>query len=304
MDLSVVVVSYNVRDLLADCLQSVQQGADGAYEVVVDNASADGSAQMVVERFPDVQVVANHENRGFAAATNQGIRLTHGACVLLLNPDTRVLGRAVGDLVAFMARTPRAGMVGPQLVYADGSFQHSAFRFPSLPQIFLDFFPLHHRLLDSRLNGRYPRRWYQKGEPFAIDHPLGAAMLVRREAMEQVGLLDEGFFMYCEEVDWAMRMHRAGWGIYTLPQARIVHYAGQSTRQFRDRMFVELWRSRERLFRKHYSPLFRRAAHLLIRIGLWRERQRLAGVADASEREARMRAYEAVLALQQEGDHV
>ena len=128
---------------------------------------------------------------------------------------------------------PRTGLVGPRLVYPDGTFQHSAFRFPSLGQAFLDFFLLHHRLLQSPWNGRYPRALYAAGRPFSVDHPLGACMMVRREVVEQVGSLDADYFMYCEEIDWAMRIKRAGWQIGCVPAAEVVHYAGQSARQFR-----------------------------------------------------------------------
>jgi len=299
VDLSVVTVSYNVRALLADCLASLYQslaGAPLAYEVlVVDNASRDDSVALVRREFPAVQLIANEDNRGFAAASNQGLARSRGRYVLCLNPDTRVVGHAVGTLLAFMEQRPRAGMAGGRLVYADGSFQHSAFRFPSLAQIFLDFFPLHHRLLDSPLNGRYPRALYERGAPFPVDHPLGAAMMVRREAIAQVGAMDERFFMYCEEIDWAMRIRRAGWEIYCVPEVEIVHHAGGSTGQFRDEMFVALWRSRYLLFEKHYSRAFRRAARLIVHLGLWRETRRLRGTnLSAAERQARRCAYDAV----------
>jgi len=165
-------------------------------------------------------------------------------------------------------------MAGAQLRYPDGSFQHSAFRFPTLVQVILDFYPLHHRLTSSRLNGRYPRTWYERGEPFEIDHPLGAAMMARWEAIQEVGLLDERFFMYCEEIDWCWRMRRAGWRIYCVPRAVVTHHEAQSTRQFRDEMFVQLWESRFRLFHKHYSPLFRWAARQLVWLGVRAEMER------------------------------
>jgi len=257
MDLSIVIVSWNVRELLTGCLASVLDSLDGSgieHEVlVVDNASADGSPEAVSARFPQARLIANAKNCGFAAANNQALHLTQGRFVALLNPDTVVLDNALGILLEFMLQTPAAGMCGPELVYQNGSFQHSAFRFPSLAQVLLDFFPLHSRLQESRVNGRYPRSLYRAGQPFCIDHPLGACMMVAREVVDQVGGLDERFFMYCEEVDWAMRIKRAGWRIYCVPAAGVVHYGAQSTRQFRDEMFVALWRSRFRLFNKHYE---------------------------------------------------
>jgi len=303
MDLSVVTVSWNVKDLLAACLDSVYASLEGSglqsEVLVVDNASRDGSADMVRQRFPQARLFVNVDNLGFAAGNNQALRETSGRCVVLLNPDTLVHGDALGTLLRFLDETPTAGMAGPRLVYADGSFQHAAFHFPSLEQTFFDFFPLHYRLLDSTLNGRYPRAWYARGKPFAVDHMLGACMMVRREVLAQVGLLDEGYFMYCEEIDWALRMRRAGWGIYCVPAAEVVHYAGQSTRQFRDEMFVALWRSRLRLFARHYGPAYNWALRRIVRLGLRRKEgqaRRLArgGRMTSEELAGRMGAYRRV----------
>jgi hypothetical protein len=297
VDLSIVIVSYNVRALLAECLQSVisyQLPVNGEQSptaspltdncslitdrrplnteiFVVDNASADGSAAMVRARFPSVRLIENAENRGFSAANNQAFAETRGRYVLMLNPDTVVRPGALETLVKFMDEHPRAGACGGKLVYGDGALQHSAFRFPTLAQVFLDFFPLHWRVTDARLNGRYPRAGYARGAPFQIDHPLGAALLVRREVAAQVGWLDDQFFIYCEEIDWCIRIKRAGWEIWCVPQAEIVHHEAQSTRHAsrRDAMFVELWRARLRLFEKHYSPAFRWAARQIVRVGLW-----------------------------------
>jgi N-acetylglucosaminyl-diphospho-decaprenol L-rhamnosyltransferase len=306
MDLSVIIVNWNVQELLAGCLTSVYESLHGApieHEVwVVDNASSDGSVDMVRQRFPQVRLIANQENCGFAAANNQALVQAAGRFAVLLNPDTVVHNQALVGLQRFLLQTPGAGMAGPRLIYADGRFQHSAFRFPSLAQALFDFFPMHNRLLDSRLNGRYPRRLYASGQPFAIDHPLGACMMVRREAVEQVGLLDEGFFMYCEEVDWAKRFRRAGWSIYCLPVAEVVHLEGQSTRQFREGMFVALWRSRFRLFGKHYGSSYNWAVRRIVRLGIRAEEVRARQQAESdlkvrSELPGRLAAYQQVREL-------
>jgi N-acetylglucosaminyl-diphospho-decaprenol L-rhamnosyltransferase len=328
MDLAIITVSYNTRDLLADCLQSALDGLKHsglAGEVwVVDNASSDGSADMVRQRFPDVRLVAADENLGFAAGNNLALRtmgfsldvsgepqsastLSDGAVatakdprhILFLNPDTRVIGDALGIMVRFLDTLPVVGVVGARLVHGDGGFQHSAFAFPGLAQIFFDFFPLHHRLLDSRLNGRYPRRWYEAGEPFPVDHPLGAAMMVRGETLAQVGSFDERFFMYCEEVDLCRRARMAGWKIRCVPEAEIVHLVGQSTGQFRDRMFVALWHSRFLMYNKHESVAFRWAARRLVRLGLWAEGRRARrahrhGEIDATQLQGLLAAYQEV----------
>jgi N-acetylglucosaminyl-diphospho-decaprenol L-rhamnosyltransferase len=299
-DLAVVIVSWNVKDLLANCLASifeslVESGLDAGVWVV-DNDSHDGSPEMVRERFPQVRLIISDQNLGFAGGNNLALQTigfqptnlpTYQSTnvpmyqptnlpryALLLNPDTEMRDDALATMARFLDETPSAGVCGARLLYGDGSFQHSAFGFPGLAQIALDFFPFHWRLTESRLNGRYPRRLYEGKTPFEIDHPLGAAMMLRREAILQAGLFDGGFHMYVEEIDWCMRIRRAGWAVYCVPSAVVVHHAGQSTQQVRDGMLVALWQSRFRLFRKHYSPAFRWVARWLVRLGLWAESRR------------------------------
>ena len=150
---------------------------------------------------------------------------------------------AIGQMTHFLLAHPEVGGVGAQLRYPDGRFQHGAFRFPGLFQLWFDLFPPRpRRLLDSRLNGRYPRAAYEGGRPFPIDFALGAALMVRGAAIAAAGLLDEGYFMYAEEVDWCWRMRRAGWPFYCVPSAVVIHHGGASTRQFRSQSFVNLWR--------------------------------------------------------------
>ncbi len=301
MDLSVIVVSYNTRDLtlaaLAAALRSLESSGLAHQVIVVDNASPDGSAEAVRQAFPGLVLIANVENRGFAAANNQGLAVSTGRYVVLLNPDTAVLDDALARLVRFLDGQPDAGACAPSLLYADGRFQPNAFRFPGLAQTFLDFFPLHGRIMESWLNGRYPRARYERGEPFRIDHPLGACLMVRRQVVEQVGPLDEGYFMYVEEIDWCRRIKEAGWSIYCVPQARVIHHAGQSTGQFREAMFVALWRSRLRYFDRYHGPVFRWAVRCVIRLGLWREtrRARRSNLPD-DELARRLAAYDQVRA--------
>lgn len=292
VDVSVVIVSYNTRDILLGCLQSVFETLEavmsedamsvdrraisrGFEVIVVDNASADSSAPAVARYFPEVRLIENEFNVGFSAANNQGMAIAQGRYLLLLNPDTIVYPGAVTELVRFLERFPRAGMATSKLLNPDGTLQHSAFRFPTLWMTFLDFFPVHGRLLDSRLNGRYRAVDYRRA--FEIDHPLGACMMVRREVVERVGGLSEEYFMYCEEIDWCFRIKRDGWRIYCVPSAEVVHLGGQSTRQIADRMYVELFRSRLLLHRKHYNPVFQVLSKLIIAAGLWAEYARWVG---------------------------
>jgi N-acetylglucosaminyl-diphospho-decaprenol L-rhamnosyltransferase len=272
---AVVVVSYNTRDLLRQCLASATTAEIPAGVVVVDNASTDGSAAMVRREFPYVDLIANDANRGFAAATNQGICHALQAWpgidhILLLNPDAYLRPGALQAMLDFMCRHPRVGCVGARLFYPDGRPQEGAWHFPTLWMTLFDLFPprgpLLGRLYTSPLNGRY--REERGNAPFPIDHPLGAAMLLRRAALEDVGLLDEGFWMYVEEVDWCYRCRQAGWAIWQVPRAEVVHHAGASARQFRGRSFEALHRSRLRFFRKHYDSRRQRWNARIIRAGM------------------------------------
>jgi hypothetical protein len=204
--------------------------------------------------------------------------------VLLLNPDAEPLDDAIGRMAAFLAVNQTVGGAGAQLFYSDGSFQHGAFRFPGLRQLWFDLFPPRpRRLLDSRLNGRYPRSLYQEGRPFPIDFALGAALMVRREAIQAAGVLDAGYFMYAEEVDWCWRMQRLGWPFYCVPEARVIHHAGASTRQFRAQSFLNLWRSRHRLYGRFYGPIRCWVASHIVRFGMDAEERRARALADKGQ---------------------
>jgi len=324
--LGIVLVHYNTPTLLRGCLSSLQRCTLPRQIVVVDNASPSPEGVELVRReFPDAWLVVNAENRGFARATNQGLQALGLARVLspssserdrgrgdrevrvrpphyalLLNPDTVVQEGALESLVEFMEAHRRAGAAGPRLLNPDGSIQGNAFTFPTLLMTFFDFFPLHGRLYHSRLNGRY--RAVVGEEPFPIGHPLGACLLLRSEALAQVGLLDEEYFMYVEEVDICYRLKRAGWEVYHVPTARVIHYGGQSTRQLPERMFVELHRSRYRFFHRYYSSAFRWAHRRLLHLGLWwralqdRRAQR-EGRLLAAELAGRLAAYREIAAM-------
>lgn len=309
-DFSLIIVSFQVCAHLERCLASLTRISNTAnlQVIVIDNASADASAEMVREKFPHVWLIANSENVGFSKANNQGLEIAQGRYWMLLNPDTEIASQAPDPfqiLTAFMDQHPRAGACGASLFYPDGTRQHSAFRFPSLAQIYMDLFPVHWRLRESRWNGRYPFAQYERGEPFPIDHPLGAALVVRPEAVKQVGLLDEDYFIYAEEVDWCMRLKRAGWEVWCVPQARIVHHEARSTRQFRDTMFVELWKARFTLFRKNYSSAFNRIARALVRRGMQRALREtnsatVRGEVTQEESGKKLAAYQQVIALSRE----
>ncbi len=273
--LGVVIVSWNVRELLARCLTSLFADLDAAHlhashlaarVIVVDNASWDGTPEMIRAQFPRVELIAREDNLGFAKGNNLGMRhLSFGtsgnlppASCLLLNPDTEICPGAIKTLLDTLYSRPESAIVTARLSYGDGSFQHSAFHFPGLGQLTIDLFPVPGRFHESRWNGRYPRRLFEGSEPFEIDTPLGAVMLLRREAIEQVGLFDESFALYCEEIDWAARFKEVGWKNLCIPTADIVHHSGKSTSQVQVESFVKLWTSRYRLHTKHpqFAPLW------------------------------------------------
>jgi hypothetical protein len=250
---------------------------------VVDSASSDGTAAAVADAFPQVKLTASAENLGFAGGNNfafgqmgfdDSIIVDPDAlprAVYLLNPDTITQSGATSTLFDALMSLPEAGVVGAQLSYEDGSFQHSGFKFPGLRQLWVEFFPTPGRLLDAPFNGRYERTKYQSGQPFEIDFPLGATMMLKREVILQTGVFDPEFFMYCEETDWAWRIRKAGWKIYCVPTAHVIHLSAKSTSQVKPRSIIDLWTSRLRLFRKHYPAWKLTLAHWMIRIGMRRK---------------------------------
>jgi len=284
MDLGIVIVNWNVRDLLAACLDSVyldlaqSGGRFSGVVCVVDTGSTDGSAAMLRTQFPRTQLIES-DNRGMGGGNNLGLRALlqqfSPQALLILNPDTVVRPGALRQLVEWLRLQPRAGAAAPKLLNPNGSLQHCGFRFPGLAQAALDLFPPPERLgrlLDPLLNGRYPAQRYASGAPFQVDHTLGAAFVVRREAAAECGLFDETFHMYCEEIDWQWRMARAGWERWIVPGAEVIHHGAQSTSQMPAASLVQLWTSRRRLYQRYYSPAFNAILSQMVRLGL---RQRI-----------------------------
>lgn len=281
--LSIIIVAWNTRDLVLDAVASAAEDmrrSDITGDIwVVDNQSADGTADALRSAYPNgcippVHVLDAPENLGFARGNNYAMRAIGFPdapnlpdYVLLLNPDTVVRSGALRSLIDAMEST-RAGLAGARLIYGDGAFQHSAFAFPGLAQLFIDLFPVPARLYESAINGRYPRSLYAGSQPFPIDHPLGATFMLSREVIQQTGMFDEQFQLYCEEVDWAMRIKAAGWSAICVPAAEVVHYGGQSTSQVRPQSVVNLWKARLQLYRKYYSPLKLALSKWLIRMGM------------------------------------
>jgi N-acetylglucosaminyl-diphospho-decaprenol L-rhamnosyltransferase len=265
VDLSVIIVSWNVRDLLRRCLGSIFNAPKGPrlQVIVVDNASTDGSVEMVETEFPIVQLICNAENRGFPAANNQGMAVADGRYVLLLNPDTEVIGAALGVLVAYADEHADAAVVGPKLLNPDGSIQHSRYRFPTLATALFESTWLQ-PVAPRRLLDRYHALDLPNNVPCDVDWVRGAALFVRRQAITQVGLLDEGFFMYSEELDWCRRFRDAGWRVVYLPAAQVVHREGKSSEQVVAARHIHFQTSKVRYFRKYQG----RAAAEALRLAL------------------------------------
>ncbi|HHN93529.1 MAG TPA: glycosyltransferase family 2 protein, partial [Anaerolineae bacterium] len=222
--------------------------------IVVDNGSTDGSVEMVRSAFPAVHLIVNRDNRGFPAANNQGLAVAQGRYALILNPDTEIVGDALATLVAFADAHPDVGIVGPQLLNPDGTVQSSRRRFPTLATAFFE----------STWLQRYgPRRilehYYVLDRPDDrvqdVDWLYGAAFMARREAVAQVGLLDEGYFMYSEELDWCRRFRDAGWRVVYLPTAQVIHYGGKSSEQVIAARHIHFQTSKVRYFRKYHGRM-------------------------------------------------
>ena len=250
-DLSIIIVNWNTRDYLLNCIRSLMRSVGSSCEViVVDNASQDGSALEMKRLFPAVRLIENDSNLGFAKAVNQGLRVFSGKHALLLNPDTQVKEETIEKLLIFMEDHPEAGVAGVQLLNSDGTRQNSIANFPSLATELFN-----KRVLRWLFPERFPGKERTYVEPIEVDSVIGACMMVRRKTMEEVGLLDEDYFLFLEETDWCYRMKKAGWKVYHVPQAEVIHFQGKSAEQDKKRSKVEYDRSRYLFFRKNKGPL-------------------------------------------------
>lgn len=255
--LSVVIVNWNTCDLLRNCLHSLHRGQELACEViVVDNGSSDDSVAMIRTEFPEVRLIANAENRGFAVANNQGIRVSAGEYIMLLNSDTIVKPGALRGLVYFLDEHPQAGAVGPRLVRPDGTAQPYAFGGdPTLTYLLT-------RGLNQLLFRRYLHNWATDATQ-EVDWVSGACLVVRRRAIDQVGLLDENIFMYFEDNDWCLRIRKGGWKVYLYPEVEVIHLGGCSLSQ-NPAARAAYGRSLLYFYRKHYSKPARWLVHGLL----------------------------------------
>jgi N-acetylglucosaminyl-diphospho-decaprenol L-rhamnosyltransferase len=264
LDLSVVVLNYNTREHLRACLTSLHSEGSTtlaqtdapitAELLVVDNASSDGSADMVAAEFPGATLIRSPFNGGFAYGNNRALRRTRGRAVLLLNPDTEVPHGAIGSLLRHLDAHPEAAVIGPKLVRADGSMHRACRRaFPSPSVALYRLAGLDRLFPRSRIFGRYNLTYLDPDLEMEVDAVCGACMLVRREAIDQVGVLDERFFMYGEDLDWCWRMKEAGWTVRYVPGVVVRHQHGAAGRQQPLRATFHFFRAMDLFYRKHYA---------------------------------------------------
>jgi GT2 family glycosyltransferase len=248
-DVSVIVVSYNTRSLLHGCLEAVRASNAITVETfVVDNASPDGSADLVAEAFPDVRLIRNRDNRGFAAANNLAIQEARGRYVLLLNPDTIVQPDTIGILAAFLDARPDVGITGPRVLNEDGSLQSCGYWYPTLLEEIRQSRQL--EKIARRVWGA-PRRHPDPGRETEVDWVDGCCLLIRRTVIGRIGPLDEQYFLYAEELDWCRSATAAGWRIVTCPSSEMTHLRGRSSDQVHSRALALLIETRLRYYRKH-----------------------------------------------------
>ena len=249
LDLSIVLVCWNNKDYLEPCLNSIYGGPlKSCFDVVVvDNGSTDGSQEMLREKFPEVKIIQNDHNVGLSKASNQGIVATQGRYVLLLNNDTLVNTASLDAMAQFMNETPEAGAVGGELLYPDGSFQSAGTDFSSLHEEFLIT-----TRLGLLLSPRYPS-FPHDGKVKTVGWLSSACLLLRREALNQVGMLDEDYFIYGDEADLQFRLHKKGWKVYFLPEASTIHFGGRSMDRWHRRKMV--YRGKMLFYKKNYGLL-------------------------------------------------
>lgn len=253
-DLSIIIVNWNVADLLRNCLCSIDENRGGLdlEVIVVDAASADGSVDIVRREFPWVRLLACTENVGFPRGNNLGLAEANGRYLLLLNPDTVILNNALAKMMAFAQENPEVGVLGCQLLNKDGTVQSSKRRFPTLLTAFFESTWLEDFAPKSVL-AKYYAQDLADDETSDVDWVMGACMLVPRAVLEQVGGLDEAYFMYSEELDWCRRIKNSGWRVVYYPQAQIVHYVGQSSDQAVVARHINFQQAKLRYFRKYHG---------------------------------------------------
>lgn len=302
--ISVVIVNYNMKELVADCLRSIFADPPGAgcEVILVDNDSSDGSAEYLKEKFPDVNIIKNSENAGFARACNQGARAARGEIVLFLNPDTEANGAALDQMAAYLKENERVAIVGPKTVNTDGSIEPSIYYFPTPVRTLIDSLYLHKTF--RRLNGYEHSRYDGIAAPKRVEVVCGSCLMVKREVMDKIGLFDEVMWMYGEDVDMCFRARKAGHDVVYLPGCSIVHKRGarhleEGAYHDMERLIYNHYRWIFHFAGKHFSPLRRRMVYKLLALNinmkLSSRKKKLTKGGDSKDNLARIRGLEKVL---------
>ena len=255
IDVSIIIVSWNTKQITCDCLKSVyEQTSNIDFEViVVDNASSDGSIELVEEQFPQVKLIKNSENLGFAKASNIGIEAGSGKYVALVNSDIVVPGDCIKNMIEFMDRNPSVGMAGPRILNPDHSLQVSCRYFPSVWNNLCQAFGLNKVFTKTVFFSEpFMKCWAHDAER-RVDVLSGCFWMIRREAINQVGLLDEDFFIYGEDIDWCKRFHQAGWDVMFYPDAEVIHFGGASSSNAPVKFYLEMQKADLQYWEKHHG---------------------------------------------------
>jgi len=271
-DLCVIIVNYNTNDYLKQCIESIYLNTKKiAFEIiVVDNNSSDGSVKMLEDEFPDVKVIANQENYGFAKANNQALLVSQSRYAMLLNSDTVVKPSAFDILTKFMDEHQDVGIVGSRTFYPDNTVQGTARSFPSPMNTFFGRKTFLTRILP---NNRFSQKYLtclreDYTEPFEVDWVAGSCLMTRREVIDAIGMLDEGFWMYWEDADWCYRAKENGWKVFCVTDAQIIHFEGKSSKQQNIKLIREFHKSVYRYYRKHYIKSALNPMNLVAIVGL------------------------------------
>jgi GT2 family glycosyltransferase len=273
---SIVIVTWNAKKYVAECLDSLQPCINDpeAEVIVVDNASTDGTPELVRDSYPGVTLIRNEENLGFAKANNIGIRISTGEYVCLINSDVHVLDGCVEKVVAYMKQEPRIGLLGPKMLGADRKANRSYMGAPTLWRCFCRALALDVLFPNSKLFGGFLMPYLKRDRIAEVDVLNGWFWVTRREALNQVGLLDEMFFMYGEDIDWCIRFRKAGWKVVYFPDAESIHYGGASSSKAPLRFYIEMQKANYQYWKKHYG----RASQVTYLFLIWIEQaMRLAG---------------------------
>ncbi|MBD2864814.1 glycosyltransferase family 2 protein [Paenibacillus oceani] len=272
MDVSIIIVNYNTKQLTSNCINSLihSKCTDPTYEIIlVDNASYDGSVEEITSKYPEVKVIKNTENFGFAKANNQGIAIASGKYILLLNSDTIVEPGTLGTIISFMDENPKIGASGCKVVLPDGSLDKACRRgFPTPLTTFYYVSGLSKLFPKSPHFNAYHMEYLSEDDSYPVDCLVGAFMMVRREVIDQVGMLDERFFMYFEDTDWCYRIQQAGWINYYYPMTQITHFKRGSSRGRPFRITYEFHRAMKMFYDKHYRKQYPFWVTLLMYAGI------------------------------------